>query len=71
VKKIEIIEINIRKDFLLAPFQAGHTLFREFSTAVEGVKGKNNLHVLADKGNFYFKAHFNTACHSDDLTLFS
>jgi hypothetical protein len=37
-------------------FEVGHTIFRNISSAVEGENGKDNLHVLANKDNFYVKA---------------
>jgi Domain of unknown function (DUF6268) len=59
--RINDIQLGIYSDVYLTKkivlnLEAGHTLFREFSSAVEGEKGKDNLNVLADKDNFYFKA---------------
>jgi hypothetical protein len=59
--RINDIQLGIYSDFYLTKkmvfnLEAGHTLLRNFSSAVEGEKGKDNLHVLADKDNFYLKA---------------
>ena len=41
---------------LVLNLEAGHTILREISSAYKGQSGKNNLHIIADKDNFYFKA---------------
>jgi hypothetical protein len=59
--RINDVQLGIYSDFYLTKkivfnLEAGHTLLREFSSAKEGLTGKDNLTVLADKDNFYFKA---------------
>ena len=59
--RINDVQLGIYSDFYLTKkivfnIEAGHTLLREFSSAKEGLTGKDNLTVLANKDNFYFKA---------------
>jgi Domain of unknown function (DUF6268) len=59
--RINDVQLGIFSDVYLTKkivfnLEAGHTLLREFSSAKEGLTGKDNLTVLADKDNFYFKA---------------
>ena len=59
--RINDVQLGIYSDFYLTKkivfnLEAGHTILREFSSAKEGLTGKDNLTVLADKDNFYFKA---------------
>ena len=59
--RINDIQLGIYSDFYLTKklvfnLEAGHTILREISSAIEGQSGKNNLHILANNDNFYFKA---------------
>ena len=59
--RVNDIQAGIYGDFYITKkvvfnLEAGHTIFRNISSAVEGESGKNNLHSLAESDNFYFKA---------------
>lgn len=59
--RINDIQLGVYGDLYLTKklvlnLEAGHTILREISSAYKGQSGKNNLHVLADKDNFYIKA---------------
>jgi hypothetical protein len=59
--RVNDIQLGIFGDWYLSKkivfnLEGGHTIVREISSALEGQSGKNNLHILGDKDNFYIKA---------------
>jgi hypothetical protein len=59
--RINDIQLGIYSDLYVTKkivfnLEAGHTILRNMSSAVEGQSGKNNLHMIGESDNFYFKA---------------
>lgn len=59
--RINDVQLGVYGDLYLTKklvlnLEAGHTILREISSALKGQSGKNNLHLLGNKDNFYFKA---------------
>lgn len=59
--RINDIQLGIYGDLyvtkkIVLNLEGGHTIFRNMSSAIEGQKGKNNLHMIGESDNFYFKA---------------
>ena len=59
--RINDIQLGVYGDLYLTKkivfnLEAGHTILRNMSSAVEGQSGKNNLHMIGESDNFYFKA---------------
>ena len=59
--RVNDIQAGVYGDFYITKkvvfnLEAGHTIFRNVSSAIEGENGKDNLHTLAESDNFYFRA---------------